>query len=43
MATFKTGVLACMKKTGTEACSCWTDSSLGQDVDTIKKCDCKFA
>jgi len=39
MTSFKSGVNSCMKKTGSEACSCWTDSSLGQDVNTIKKCD----
>jgi len=39
MSTFKSGVLACMGKTGSEACSCWTESSLGTDLATIKKCD----
>merc|ERR1719228_3052224 len=28
-----------MQKTGEEACSCWTESSLGENVDAIKKCD----
>ena len=42
MSTFKVGVLDCMKKTGSEACTCWEEESLGTDVDDIKKCECEF-
>ena len=42
MSTFKSGVLDCMKKTGSEACSCWQEDSLGSNVDDIKKCDCEI-
>ena len=42
MSTFKSRVLDCVKKTGSEACTCWQEESLGAIVDDIQKCDCTF-
>ena len=42
MSTFKSRVLDCVKKTGSEACTCWQEESLGENVDDIQKCDCTF-
>ena len=38
----KSGALACMQKIGSDACSCWSDSSLKKNVNKLKECDCRL-
>ena len=37
--TFMDGVKDCKKKTGSEACSCWTNETLKMTFDDLKKCN----
>merc|ERR1711892_483446 len=39
MVSMKSSVEACLKKTGSEACSCWLDSDLKATADKVKNCD----
>merc|ERR1739838_455410 len=39
MVSMKASVEACLKKTGSEACSCWLDSDLKATADKVKTCD----
>merc|ERR1711892_576746 len=39
MVSMKASVEACLKKTGSEACSCWLDSDLKATADKVKNCD----
>merc|ERR1711892_724865 len=39
MVSMKSSVEACLKKTGSEACSCWLDSDLKATADKVKTCD----
>ena len=40
--TFKSKSNACIKKSGSEACSCWEDKEIESASKTIKTCDCKY-
>ena len=40
--TFKNKADECLKKSGSAACTCWSDSTLETAAKTIKACDCKF-
>ena len=42
MNSFAATVTACLKKTGSDACSCWDNSTLADEAKTIKGCDSKF-
>ena len=39
---FKVKTTACIKKSGSEACTCWDDKAIETASSTIKKCDCKY-
>ena len=39
MVSMKASVEACIKKTGSAACSCWFDSDLKATADKVKTCD----
>merc|ERR1711892_1393531 len=39
MVSMKASVEACLKKTGSEACSCWLDSDLKATAEKVKTCD----
>merc|ERR1719477_204628 len=39
MTAFADGTKECQKKTGAEACACWTNSTLETQVAEVKKCD----
>lgn len=39
MKAFAAGTKECQKKTGAEACACWTNSTLETMSATVKKCD----
>merc|ERR1711892_1479511 len=39
MVSMKSSVEACLKKTGSEACSCWLDSDLKATAEKVKDCD----
>ena len=39
--TFKNKTGECIKKTGSEACTCWDDATIASTAATIKTCDCK--
>merc|ERR1711892_815246 len=39
MVSMKASVEACLKKTGSEACSCWLDSDLKATAEKVKDCD----
>merc|ERR1711892_1404460 len=39
MVSMKASVGACLKKTGSEACSCWLDSDLKATAEKVKDCD----
>ena len=39
---FKSKAGECLKKTGSDACLCWSDSTLEIAAKTIKSCDSKF-
>ena len=41
MNSFAATVASCLKKTGPDACTCWTNSTLAEEVAAIKKCDSK--
>lgn len=38
MTSFSTGVEACRKLTGAEACTCWLDTNLSVNLDLVKTC-----
>ena len=40
--TFKNKTGECIKKTGSEACTCWDDTTIASTAATIKTCDCKY-
>ena len=40
--TFKVKTASCLKKSGTEACSCWNDNDLEEASEIIAKCDRKL-